>query len=90
MDLLLDCKLVTKHQFGKNIAHFEPSYNFSQHDHLICLECGKVIEFCDPRIQQIQSTAEKLLNFKIRSHSLNFYGVCNEHDNTDKDETEKV
>ena len=76
MDLLLDCKLVTKHQFGKNIAHFEPSYNFSQHDHLICSDCGKVFEFCDPRIQQIQNTTEKLLNFKIVQHSLNFHGSC--------------
>jgi len=34
IELLLDCKLVTKHQFGKNIAHFERSYKYAQHDHL--------------------------------------------------------
>ncbi len=76
-ELLLDCKLITKHQFGKNIAQFEKSYKYKQHDHLICQDCGKVFEFCDPRIQQIQTMTENLLNFNITHHSLNFFGKCN-------------
>jgi Fur family ferric uptake transcriptional regulator len=74
---LLDCNLITKHQFGKNIAQFEKSYKYKQHDHLICQDCGKVFEFCDPRIQQIQTMTENLLNFNITHHSLNFFGKCN-------------
>lgn len=76
IELLLECKLVTKHQFGKNIARFEKSYKYRQHDHLICEDCGKVFEFCDPRIQQIQNMAGEVLNFSISHHSLNFYGSC--------------
>ncbi len=76
-ELLLDCNLITKHQFGKNIAQFEKSYKYKQHDHLICQDCGKVFEFCDPRIQQIQTMTENLLNFNITHHSLNFFGKCN-------------
>jgi Fur family ferric uptake transcriptional regulator len=78
IEILLDCKLVTKHQFGKNIAHFERSHKYRQHDHLICQDCGKVFEFCDPRIQQTQNMVESMLGFKVVSHSLNFYGRCNE------------
>ncbi|MBL4587319.1 MAG: transcriptional repressor [Flavobacteriales bacterium] len=78
IELLLECKLVTKHQFGKNIAHFERSYRSAQHDHLICSDCGKVFEFCDPRIQQIQNMVNETLNFSITNHSLNFYGNCNQ------------
>ncbi len=78
IELLLDCKLVTKHQFGRNIAHFERSYKYAQHDHLICTECSKVIEFCDPRIQNIKNTVGNLLKFKVNSHSMNLYGVCHE------------
>lgn len=78
IEILLDCKLVTKHQFGRNIAHFERSHKYRQHDHVICQECGKVFEFCDPRIQQIQNMVQSMLNFDIRSHSLNFYGNCKE------------
>jgi Fur family ferric uptake transcriptional regulator len=76
IELLLDCKLVKKHQFGKNIAHFERSYKYAQHDHMICTECNKVIEFCDPRIQNIKNTVGDLLNFQVTSHSMNLYGVC--------------
>ncbi len=78
IELLQNCNLVTRHQFGKNLAQFEKSFKFKQHDHLICNECGKVFEFCDPRIQQIQEMAGKLLNFDIRNHALNLYGSCNE------------
>ncbi len=76
IELLLDCSLVVKHQFGKNIAQFEKAYECKQHDHLICTRCGKVIEFCDPRIQEIKNTAGKTMNFKISHHSLYFYGTC--------------
>jgi Fur family ferric uptake transcriptional regulator len=78
IEILLNCKLVTKHQFGKNIAHFERSHKYQQHDHIICQDCGKVMEFCDPRIQQIQNMVESMLDFKVVSHSLNFSGQCNE------------
>lgn len=77
IELLLICNLVTRHQFGKNQAQFEKSYKYRQHDHLICSDCDKVFEFCDPRIQQIQKMAGDLLNFNIQSHSLTFYGKCN-------------
>ncbi len=77
IEILLECSLVIKHQFGKNQAQFEKSYMFKQHDHLICENCGHVFEFCDPRIYQIQKMAGEILNFSISNHSLNFYGKCN-------------
>ncbi len=76
LELLVTCDLVKKHQFGKNLAQYEKSYGFKQHDHSICTECGKVVEFCDPRIQQIKNMVGDLLNFQIIHHSLNLYGIC--------------
>jgi Fur family ferric uptake transcriptional regulator len=73
---LLACDLVTRHQFGKNIALFEKSYAYKQHDHLICQDCDKVFEFCDPRIQQIQSMMGDILGFEVTTHSLNLFGKC--------------
>jgi Fur family ferric uptake transcriptional regulator len=78
LELLVSCDLVTKHQFGKNMAQFEKSYGYKQHDHIICIECSKVVEFCDPRIHQIQSMMAELLNFQIKHHSLNLYGICSD------------
>ena len=53
IDLLLDCKLVLKHQFGNNIAHYEKAYNNRHHEHLICQVCGRVEEFFDSRLEEI-------------------------------------
>jgi Fur family transcriptional regulator, ferric uptake regulator len=77
IELLLQCDLITKHQFGQNLARYEKSFAYKQHDHLICENCNHVFEFCDPRLQQIQSMMGELLNFNITHHSLNFYGKCN-------------
>lgn len=76
LDLLVECDLVSKHQFGKNLAQYEKSYGYKQHDHVICAECHKVVEFCDPRIQNIKTMVGELLNFRIMHHSLNLYGIC--------------
>ncbi len=91
LDLLVDCDLVSKHQFGKNMAQYEKCYGYRQHDHLICTDCHKVIEFCDPRIHNIQTMVGELLNFKVMHHSLNLYGVCadcqakTQHENDQKE-----
>ena len=76
IELLLACRLVVKHQFGKNSSQYEKSFKFQQHDHLVCIDSGKVFEFCDPRIQDIQQSVEKSMNFEISHHSLTFYGRC--------------
>ena len=74
MDLLLDCSLVRKHQFGKNISLFEKAHESRQHDHIILEDTQEVIEFCDPRIQNIKSTLEDLFDIEIDTHTLYFFG----------------
>lgn len=76
LDILVECGLVSKHQFGQNQAQYEKSFGSRQHDHLICTDCQKVIEFCDPRIHNIQKSVEDLLEFNILNHSLLLYGAC--------------
>ena len=74
IELLLECGLVRKHQFGQNQAQYEKSYFDKQHDHVILIDTGEVIEFCDPRIQSIQKTLEEVFDIEIKNHSLYFYG----------------
>lgn len=74
IELLLDCALVRKHQFGQNQAYYEKSYFDRQHDHVI-LDSGEVFEFCDPRIQTIKKTIEEVFDINIHNHSLYFYGT---------------
>ena len=77
LDILVECGLVSKHQFGQNQAQYEKSYGSRQHDHLICTDCQKEVEFCDPRIHNIQKSVEDLLHFNVLNHSLLLYATCN-------------
>jgi Fur family transcriptional regulator, ferric uptake regulator len=81
LDLLVESGLVKKHQFGQNTSHYEQAYGYKQHDHMICNHCKNVMEFCDPRVQQISSTMGKLLKFEVSHHSLHLYGnpITNEN-----------
>ncbi len=76
MELLMVCNLVRKHQFGTTQAQFERSFGFQQHDHLICVNCGKVVEFCDPRLHNIMTTVGDSMSFETSHHSLTIYGHC--------------
>ena len=73
LDLLLDCNLVRRHQFGDQGAQYEKCHRVKQHDHVILADSGEVLEFCDPRIQQIKATLEELFDIEVLHHSLNIY-----------------
>ena len=73
VDLLIDCNLVRKHQFGDKVAQYEKCYRIKQHDHVILADTGEVLEFCDPRIQQIKATLEELFDIEVLHHNLNIY-----------------
>ena len=81
VEILLECQLIRKHQFGKKQAQYEKAFSNRQHDHLICTNCDTVIEFCDPRIQGIKDVIEESMQFKINRHALNFYGECIDKNN---------
>jgi Fur family ferric uptake transcriptional regulator len=78
LDLLVECYLVKKNLFGTGQAMYEKSYGFRQHDHLICEICGKVQEFCDPRLGAIEKMVGEVFDFEITHHSLTLFGVCND------------
>jgi Fur family ferric uptake transcriptional regulator len=80
IEILLSSGLVRKHQFGQNQAHYEKSFFNKQHDHVI-LNTGEVIEFCDPRIQNIKKSIEEFFDIDIESHSLYFYGKKRQSNN---------
>jgi Fur family transcriptional regulator, ferric uptake regulator len=74
IELLLDCKLVIKHQFGKNIAQFEKTIASNQHDHFIDIRNGNVTEFQDSRLLEIIQDVCTEHNFRLSHHSLYLYG----------------
>ena len=80
LSLLLECDLVIRHQFGQSPAKYEAAWRYWQHDHLICLDCQHVMEFCDPRIQSIQEMVADVYDFDIKSHALHLFGHCRRED----------
>ena len=77
IELLLDCALVRKHQFGDQSAHYEKSFFDGKHDHIILTDTGEILEFSDQRIQEIKKTIEETLGIEIDQHSLYFYATRN-------------
>jgi len=76
LDLLVECGLVQRQQFGKRQINYEGEYAYHQQYNIICNECGHVLEFCEPRIGEIQDLIGKIHGMNIDSHSLHFYGSC--------------
>ncbi len=73
MELLLKCNLVTKHTFNETSAVYEKSFHFKQHDHVLITDSKEIIEFCDPRIEEIKKSIEEMFNVNVFDHSLIFY-----------------
>lgn len=67
--------LILKHQFDGEQSTFELN-NGEHHDHLVCIQCGRVEEFKDEIIEQRQDAISKIHAFKMTDHSLNIYGLC--------------
>jgi len=67
--------LVTRHHFEGGQAVFELNHG-EHHDHLVCISCGKVVEFLDDVIELHQNKIAKENNFSITEHSLIIYGRC--------------
>ncbi|MDR0420580.1 MAG: transcriptional repressor [Prevotellaceae bacterium] len=76
IELLLECGLIKKHQFGENTSRYEKSFKGGNHDHLICTACGEVVEFWNPAVKEIQEAATVSTGFEVNYHALYFYGLC--------------
>lgn len=77
LDVLQECGLVKKHHFGTTDgAVYEKSFGFRQHGHLVCIDCNRIKEFCDPRLQAIQNNVGNAMGFDITDQALVFYGSC--------------
>lgn len=81
MNLFEEAGLVSKHDFKDGRARFEP-ISESHHDHLIDIRSGKVIEFHNEKIEQLQEMIANQLGFKLVDHRLELYGIpMKEEDN---------
>lgn len=77
MRLLKDSGLAQERRFGDGHALYEPSGDDdAHHDHLICIECGAIVEFVDERIEALQEEVAAAHGFEVTRHRMELYGRC--------------
>ena len=74
--LLTEAGLAREVRFGDGRAHYEHNYKHDHHDHMICKECGKIIEFYSRELEAIQDAMAAKHKFELTSHLLRMIGVC--------------
>lgn len=76
LHLLVESGLVEERRFGDGLARYEGHSDVEHHDHMICLECGAISEFYNPRLEALQEQLAEENNFQIYRHRLELYGAC--------------
>lgn len=76
LELLVDSGMVRKVDFGHGHSHYEHVLGHAHHEHMICLKCGKVIEFSDKRIERSLKILCEKSEFEHTSHYFQIFGYC--------------
>lgn len=76
LELLAQCELISKRNFGDNLTRYESNYKKQTHDHLICVDCGKIVEFSDNRLSKLPLEISEKLGYELDSYSFNIFARC--------------
>lgn len=76
MKMLTAAGIAHEHHFSDGLARYEPAEDDAHHDHLICVECGRIQEFEEPLIEELQERIAQRYDFEIVDHKHELYGVC--------------
>ncbi|MBI2173711.1 MAG: transcriptional repressor [Candidatus Omnitrophica bacterium] len=76
LGLLHRTGVVEKHDFRYGPPNYEVTFAKAHHDHLMCIQCGEIIEFQEPRVEHIQEQVVKRYGYQLLSHTHKLYGLC--------------
>ncbi len=76
LKLLTECGVAFERKFGDGLTRYELADESSHHDHLICVECGKIVEFEEPKIEELQERIAARYGFVLKTHKHEMYGSC--------------
>jgi len=74
--LLHEAGMVEKHDFRYGAPNYEVTHGKAHHDHLMCVHCGEIIEFQEPRWEILQEQAARRFGYQLLSHTHKLYGLC--------------
>jgi Fur family ferric uptake transcriptional regulator len=78
LDVLVQSGLVRAHDFGEGFKRYEPMPQEGRHEHLICVRCGKVVEFQNERLERMLPIIADEHAFQHQRHRVEIYGLCQE------------
>ena len=79
LPLLTESGLVREMDFGKDHKCYDPNYaEHPHHNHIICQDCGKIVEFESEKIEQLENEISRRLGFSVRAHRLQITATCEE------------
>ena len=90
MKILAESGLATEHKFAEGNVRYEPSIEGEHHDHLICVTCGRIVEYEDHEIERLQEELAEKHGFKVVSHRHEIYGECVTPDCPEKDRPQET
>ena len=76
LTLLHEAGIVEKHDFRYGAPNYEVTFGKAHHDHLMCVKCGEIIEFQEPRIESLQQEVITRYGYQLLSHTHKLYGLC--------------
>lgn len=76
LNLLVDAGIASASTFNSNYTKFELTDRKAHHDHLICTRCGAIVEFTNPRIEDLQEKVAREHGFRLTEHTLEIFGLC--------------
>ena len=76
LKLLKECGLAFERHFGDGVSRYEVAWKDEHHDHLICVDCERIIEFEDDAIEKLQREVASRHGFRLVRHKLELYGIC--------------
>ena len=74
--LLHQTGVVEKHDFRYGAPNYEVTLGKAHHDHLMCVRCGEIIEFQEPRVEALQDALVRRYGYQLLSHTHKLYGLC--------------
>jgi Fur family ferric uptake transcriptional regulator len=76
LKLLAECGVAQERRFDDGLTRYELADEDAHHDHLICLECGDIAEFTEPKIEALQEEVATRHGFELTTHKHEMYGRC--------------
>jgi Fur family ferric uptake transcriptional regulator len=76
LKLLVESGLANMSRFGGSSTRYEVHHEDAHHDHLVCTQCGRIIEFVDDAIEALQEKVARTHDFEMHDHKMEIYGVC--------------